>query len=79
MSIPNLVPLLGSISGMLAGPELAQRAASALGGVHWRLKNDLMGAYTWNTIADALGTREATSRARRAPIRSASLPNRGVA
>jgi hypothetical protein len=31
MSIPNLVPLLGSISGMLAGPELAQRAASALG------------------------------------------------
>ena len=31
MAVPNLVPLLGSISGMLAGPELAQRTAAALG------------------------------------------------
>ena len=31
MAVPNLVPLLGSISGMLAGPELAQRAAASLG------------------------------------------------
>lgn len=31
MAVPNLVPLLGSISGTLAGPQLAQRAAAALG------------------------------------------------
>jgi hypothetical protein len=31
MTVPNLVSQLGSISGMLAGPDLAQRAASALG------------------------------------------------
>ena len=31
MAVPNILPLLGSISGMLAGPELSQRVSAALG------------------------------------------------
>ena len=57
-SVPTASALLARAAQL--GPA---RAASALGGVYWRLKNDLMGAYTWHTIADALETRESAGAA----------------